>query len=226
MAVYGVLAFCLTPLFVVPLYTGQKPIWRLLPGHVGNASYRIPSADYAMRSFRSLVDPTVGATRNFSLRGTQTLPWTALPFVLVGSVGSPFGLAGLAGLAPDIFSSHEAASSGRQMFAFLPFVFAASRAYAPLIAGVFVAAEGVVRWVRLCGEEPWVLWAWPDGYRGLDPCRNVEPTPAWCESRRAEEGSTADGKGVGDGGNVPPDTTRDGPGRPPRPAVGAAQAPR
>ncbi len=157
-----------------------------MPGHVEIASYQIPSLKYAATSLRSLVDHTAGATATTSYRGVQTIPWLAIPSIVAGSVKSPFGLAGLIGLAPDMFSSHEAAKSHRQMFAFLPFVFAAARSVAlfgrprvRLLLGAAVGAEGVVRWVRLTSSVRSMLWRWPNGYSGLDPCNRVVPPPVW-----------------------------------------------
>jgi len=188
LAVYGALAFCLTPLFLVPMYTNQPAVWRLLPGHVQNASFQIPSVEYALQSLRSLVDPSVGATATTSYRGTQALPWLALPLVAAGSWRSPFGLAGLVALAPDIFSSHEPGRGARQMFSFLPFAFAAAHLPVILVArpsvsvalGLLVGTECVVRWIRLCSPVRSMIWRWPNGYSGLDPCTHVEPVPEWC----------------------------------------------
>ncbi len=202
LATYGVLAFCLTPLFLVPAYTNQPAEWRLLPGHVGIASYQIPSVRYAAQSFRSLVDPRAGATATTSYSGAQTLPWLSIPLIVAGSVKSPFGIAGLVGLAPDIFSSHEPAKSHRQFFSFLPFVFAAARGYpwlgggpalagggAQALLGLAVAAEGLWRWVRLVTPVRSMIWRWPNGYSGLDPCNHVEPPPEWCPRSRWNSGT-------------------------------------
>jgi hypothetical protein len=179
-AVYGVLAFCLTTLFVVPAYTGQTAVWRLLPGQLRASSYRIPPLSDVLLSLRSLVDSNAGTTATVSYRGTQTLPWLAIPLIAVGSVGSTFGVAGLVALAPDLVSTHGSGRSGRQMFAFLPFVFAAARPSTPPLIGVAVAGECLWRWVRLSSPMRSMLWKWPNGYSGLDPCNNVEPPPSWC----------------------------------------------
>jgi len=187
-AVYGVLLLCLTPVILVPVCTGQPIRWALFPGHLKHASFRLPSLSYTAQSLRSLVDGHAGATASTSYRGTQTLPWIALPAIVSGSWRSPFGIAGLVALAPDVFSSDEPGRSGRQMFSFLPFAFAAARLPAvvaarpsvPVIMGILVAVECVARWIRLTSPTQSMIWKWPNGYSGLDPCNHVDPRPVWC----------------------------------------------
>ncbi|GBD25589.1 hypothetical protein HRbin30_00913 [bacterium HR30] len=183
LVVYGLFS---VPLFltlvVLPWYVRQPVQWRLLPGRVVHGEYRIPSLSDLVASLRSFVDPRAGVTSTASLRGVQALPWSAIPFVLWGSLRGPFGVTGLVATAPDVFSSGTAGRSHRSMATPLPLAFAAASAPSNAVFAGIVATEAIGRWVWLNFTARPLLFRWHGGYEGLFPCEHVIPTPEWCSS--------------------------------------------